>query len=207
MSKFTRSPQIKPHSDLEADFSLTSYHHDRNRVCLRIALRAVLGFEVHRMSSCTFLFLISDIAGSSGGDGSEYPWPLSSQRVPEPTKLPSIHELENHLRTSFELTNPSLPPLTRDSLVTITEESRNRRQCLPHPFEHPRPLTTAISKHVSNSYHLPNHASNSSLPPSTSPPHNFQSDEHYRALSNHDISRLIENFETVIIRINSSINL
>ena len=159
------------------------------------------------MSSCTFLFLFSDIAGSSGGDGNEYPWTLSSRRMLEATKLPSIHELERHPLTSFELTNPSLPPLTRDSIATITEESRNRSQCLPYPFEHPRPSTTAISKQTSNSYHLPNHASNSSLSPSTSPAHNFQSDSHYRALSNHDISRLIENFETVIIRINSSINL
>jgi hypothetical protein len=152
------------------------------------------------MSSCSFLCLFPNVAGSSVCDGGEYPWPLSSKRPSEAMKLPSIHELEKDLLTSIELENSSSLSPTRGSLANTTGENLDQRQHLPYPFEY--------SKKRSNSCPSSNHTSYPSSF-SMAPLRNFQ--PHciaQTAISNSDMSRLIEDFDMVYNPpINLSINL
>jgi hypothetical protein len=132
--------------------------------------------------------------------------PPSSRRASEATKLPSIHELAN-LASPIELQATSTSPSKRGSLATITEETPNPHHGHSFPPEYSGSNVPAMSKTRSNSYPPSNHGAYPPPPPFTalgSASHQYPPEPHSKRIVqalvfNHDMSRLVKDFEMVNI--------
>jgi len=155
----------------------------------------------------TLGFLIANRAASSVADEG-YLSPPSSRRTSEATKLPSIHELAN-LPSPIELQATSTSPAKRGSLATITEENPNPHHGHSFPPEYSGSNVAAIPKTRSNSYPPSSHGSYPPPPPfiaSGSASHHYPPEPHSKRIVqalvfNHDMSRLVKDFEMVKVNL------
>ena len=151
------------------------------------------------------MVLIANRTASSVADEG-YLSPPSSRRTSEATKLPSIHELTN-LPSPIELQATSASPTKRGSLATITEETPNPHTNHSFPSEYSGLNVASIPKARSNSYPPSSHGSYPPPPPFTasgSASQHYPPEPHSKRIVqalvfNHDMSRLVKDFEMVIV--------